>query len=223
MRSETNPVFTLRRAETKRSAKLFLRELRKEQSDNYLNPNVDATVVKEARNQYYVSHWVTCFLAVFGLGVCTLEHEIYMKYGFENKNDLRFRLLCINWVVNLLICISLFFSYKLYIRLLKMEHLLYKSDGLYYTDLWKPLIVEMLLNLFSPFPYLYDIKYPDLYRGRPSDLRVYVNTPILCISFAIRTYHIVMVLLENSDYMNSRAFRVCKSVGCRSNYMFAIR
>jgi hypothetical protein len=53
----------MRRAETKKGALIFLREMGDKDKEKMLNPTNDANVIKDARNQYYFSNQCSLFFA----------------------------------------------------------------------------------------------------------------------------------------------------------------
>lgn len=188
-----------------------------------LNTNNSATVINNARTQYYTCHFITLIFAFFSICVCMVEHEIYLDHSFVRHNTYRFYLLWVHYFINFLLSLNIILSYSLYLTLLKKEHRLYASDGFIITGLWKSVIWEICVNWISPCPFLYQSQYHDLYDGVASKIKTYANTPLIVLCLLIRSYHILMVILEASAYMNSRAFRVWKSVGTNASYSFALR
>lgn len=152
-----------------------------------------------------------------------VEQEIYLRYKFNDKNTLRFYLLWAHWGVTFLLSINIILWYRLYLWLLKTEGRFYAWDGLLISCLLKPMCYEILINWIGPVPYFYKDTYHDLYDGQISKIRTYVNSLLLSVWMLIRTYHIVIVMLENSYFMSSRAFRMWQNMGTTCTYKFAIR
>lgn len=173
--------------------------------------------------QYFISHFIWFFLAFVGIGIFIIEQEIYLDHYLTDFNDLRLGLLIAAWIFNIALVINIIMSYQLYILMMQKEHLLYTTDGLYNTGLWKTLWFEVFMNLVSPLPFLYKTQYYELYLGQNSNLKSYVNTPIFWIWSIIRLYHIFRVILESSYFMTPRSFRLCTFFGFRWKYMYALR
>ena len=197
--------------------------MEKENNTKMLNPNNDANIVKNARVQYYFSNQITWTLAWFSSLIWVTETELFLTNGLNKHNQWRLILLWMAWVANILIWVNIWFSYKLYIKLLQNEHLMYALDDLKNSGIWKKMVLEMMANLVCPLPFLYNIEYNDLYNGQLFKVKTYWNIPLLIFWIIIRTYHLLRVILESSLYMDSRAFRVNQTVGIRVNYLYAFK
>ena len=198
-------------------------KLKEDRAEIQLNKGLSQAVINNARNQYFLSHFIWFFHAYAGIGVFIIDQEIYLDNFLTKYNDTRLGLLIIGWIFNILLVINTFISYKLYILLLQKEHLLYTTDGLLNTGLYKSLLFEVFINLVSPLPFLYKTQYYELYLGQHSNLKSYVNVPIFWICFIIRLYHLYRVILENSHFMKPRSFRLCYLFGMKWNQMYALR
>lgn len=100
---------------------------------------------------------------------------------------------------------------------------MFALDDMANSGLWKNMVIEMLANLVLPLPFLYNVKYYDLYNGELYKIKTYSNTLLIILSLLIRTYHVVRVFLESSMYMSSRAHRVNLSVGNQVTYSYAFK
>lgn len=205
------------------SLKEHMKKVREDRSEIQLNKDLNQTVINSARKQYFLSHFIWFFIAFFGIGVFIIDQEIYLENYLSNHNDIRLGLLIIGWILNIMLVVNIIMSYCLYVLMMQKEHLLYTTDGVINTGLWKTLIFEVFMNLISPLPFLYKSQYYELYLGQNSSLKSYVNTPIFWIWFIIRLYHLFRVTLESSYFMTPRAFRLWSFFGFRWKYMYALR
>lgn len=64
-----------------------------------------------------------------------------------------------------------------------------KYDDLINTGNWKIMSLEILLNLVSPMPFLYKVKYEDYYYVEQLDVKLQVNTILMFLMFLFRIYH----------------------------------
>lgn len=83
-----------------------------------------------------------------------------------------------------------------------------KYDDLLNTGHWKYVVKEIIVNLISPMPFLYNITYEEFIYVDQVKVRVMVNTILLILMILIRLYHIVRIVLISSYFMSSRAARV---------------
>lgn len=165
----------------------------------------------------------TLVLSFISTGIFIIEQELFITNNMRKFNDDRFWLLCLGWVINILVWWNIFVSYKLYINLLQNEWRMYSLDDLLNSGLWKTMLVEMMINCIGPVPFLYKTSYSDSFEGDFKIAKTYSNTPLLWAALVIRLYHLVAFALENSDYMNARAYRVTASMGVRAGYGFAFK
>lgn len=67
-------------------------------------------------NQYRLNITIVSFLAVLGVLICTIEHEIYIIHGINGYKGLRYLLLSFNMLVTLLLIVSIVFSYLIWMQ-----------------------------------------------------------------------------------------------------------
>lgn len=106
----------------------------------------------------------------------------------------------------------------------------YKSRGIYSTydtlsntGLYKNLIIEIILNIFTPFPFIWNTMYKEKYDDYKATISNRVNDIFLLIMCLFRTYHIVRCSLTLSQFMNVRSQRVCQMSGSDASFMFTIK
>jgi hypothetical protein len=98
-----------------------------------------------------------------------------------------------------------------------------KNDGIFDTNLWQFILMEIALNLISPMPFLYDVKYTDYYHVEGVDVRIHLNTALLVIMVLCRIYHVESCVLISTYYMSDCAYRVSLIYGRALGYGFALK
>lgn len=97
-----------------------------------------------------------------------------------------------------------------------------KYDNLVNTGWWKLITIEIIISVFTPYPFLKDIEYEEW----NSDYNVHavyqVNHLFLAIAF-IRFYLPIRLSLTVSNYLTSRAHRLGVLNGCEVSYFFATK
>lgn len=84
------------------------------------------------------------------------------------------------------------------------------------------MLIEQLVMLISPYPYLQQIKYTEVNLNWSTTISYEVNQILMCLSFA-RIYILLRYVLIVSKFMNPRSKRVCVMNGCEADHMFAIK
>lgn len=167
---------------------------------------------------------ITFLLAYLGLGICLVEHELFLTKQLQSKNH-RIALLSINMLVSLFLIINITFGYLIWLRFgslakpinlisLDGDSQLSKEEekalipGIWSSGMFKYYIIEVVLNLISPYPWFWDIMYYETQRGQLMDF--YLNTIFLTIMVLVRGYHFIRTLLSLSGFMDARAERITR-------------
>ena len=125
--------------------------------------------------------------------------------------------------VTLLQLISIYMSYKKKLWWKKTRGLLTKYDGMRNTGSIQFLLLEIVANLISPMPFLYDSQYNEYYYIDKVYVKAQVNTILLVLMLLIRIYHFARAILVSSYYMSDRAYRVSNIYGVHIGYRFALK
>lgn len=105
---------------------------------------------------------------------------------------------------------------------MKARGFLSKFDNLINTGMYKTLIIECIICIISPMPFIYDESFSEDMFNYNIHIRHWYNDLLLAWSFA-RIYLILRCVLANSFFMSPRAQRVCQMNGCYASYSFAIK
>jgi hypothetical protein len=97
------------------------------------------------------------------------------------------------------------------------------NDGIFNTNLWQFMLLELVLNLISPMPFLQDVEYTDYYYGEGVNVKIHLNTALLVIMVLFRIYHVERCVLISTYYMSDRAYRVSMIYGRALGYSFALK
>ena len=192
-----------------------------------------APKVSRRFKQYIFNQFLTCTLAIIGVAIWVLENEHYLST--KDYSHERFSLLTWNLVVNILLIGNITLGYLHWIR---FNHLIRpvldigitKGDEEYEKYQQKKLklkffsravlpyyLVEVGMNLISPYPWLHDTHYSDKVNGK--SYQFYLNTVFLSIMIVFRTYHLVRAALQWSLFMTSRAERVTRIFAPNGNLL----
>lgn len=79
-----------------RKPSAFQQITQENQKLNKLSQNGYAPLMKYAQSQYEMQCYTACFLAMLSIGVCIIEHEIFIDHGRNKHDGLRMALLCIH-------------------------------------------------------------------------------------------------------------------------------
>ena len=126
----------------------------------------------------------------------------------------------LNSFINIALVFSLYVNYDLYLRWSQISGSCSPFDNLKNTGMWKKLVVEITINMLSPYQMLKGIKY--LEKHPDVTLEYEINELLLCFSF-IRLYLPIILYLYSTEFINPRTHRVCKSYGCQASSLFAIK
>lgn len=162
------------------------------------------------------------YFAMMGIGCGTIEYEISQEFGLTAQKDFRIVLLTMNFVMTILLVLSLYISYRMYVNWLKSRNLLTEQDGMWNSGVWRIVAAECTMCAVCPLPFFWKMTYGEYNKNLDYTITYRVNDPLLCIMFG-RIYLLVRWALASSIFMNPRAQRVCQMHGCDPSYMFAIK
>jgi hypothetical protein len=97
------------------------------------------------------------------------------------------------------------------------------NDGVFNTNLWQFILLEVALNLISPMPFLHDVEYTDYYYVEDVNVKIHLNTALFVIMVLCRVYHVESCVLISTYYMSDRAYRVSLIYGRALGYSFALK
>ena len=96
-------------------------------------------------------------------------------------------------------------------------------DTLGNTGLYKYLIFEIIINCWTPFPFIWDETYEESYSDYSTRVDYRVNDIFLFLMCLFRTYLIVRASLTLSHFMDTRSQRVCSMSGTNATFMFSVK
>jgi hypothetical protein len=130
-------------------------------------------------------------------------------------------LLTANVVINIILAVQITLMYKIWLEYSMSIGNFCKGTTLLTNSVFKSYLIELLLNMISPYPWFYNLSYPNYNNNKVFDM--YMNTPLLTFMMLYRTYHIVKIILNQSMFMSSRGERISKVFGIHHGYRFAIK
>ena len=127
-----------------------------------------------------------------------------------------------NMACTVFLLVSIYIRYDLWLEWSKTVQRYTKYDTLVNTGLWKSLLLEMIICIIAPVPFLDGIKYKEYVAAYETWIEYEVNDILLFWSFT-RLYLGIRFSLYLSQFMNPRSQRVCAMHGCDAGIMFAVK
>lgn len=182
---------------------------------------MNATNVAFKYNQFMFNNYITWFLAFLGIFMWATDHELYLSKR-ETSKDYRIKLLYLNLFISALLGVSITISHIIWIKynnLIKPEldvgiterYRSWQQDNLklkFFDSRIYTYLFEIAINMISPMPWLYDQHYPDKYFE--DGVQIYANSELLTFMILFRTYHIIKVWLQTTEFMDARAERITR-------------
>ena len=190
-----------------------------------------------AYNQTKIAEYISVYFACIGLGSSIVAYEIrYEQEEQDLDGDEKFNpeiedkewVLMLLWVTlasTIMLLLSTFFNYILYVPWQKTKLILSENDNLFNSGIYRRMLSEMFVLIFMPLPFLYGVTYTES-KNTFSDLPgiyFHLNDILLCVGIFLRIYLISRAILSISFYTDPRAQRVCGIYGCDANCNFAVK
>lgn len=180
---------------------------------------------------YTLNNFITCFLAYLGIALWVLDNEYFITSN-GSKRD-RFVLLSINLFINFLLVGSITLGHILWIQFgnllnpilqvgISAKNADYEQRNLrrklFSWENLETYLIEVVINLISPYPWLYDTEYEQFKDGHK--IQFYFNTFLLTLMIIFRTYHLLRAILQLSIFMTPRAERMTRIFTPESKFTF---
>lgn len=159
------------------------------------------------------------------LGILCGIFDYELAYNDDNDEEQSIRIILEFLCVCSTICIyiALFVRYILVLTLFKARGFYSQYDTMMNTGLYKYLVVEIIINSITPFPFIWDTNYTESYPDYETKVQYRINDIFLLIMCICRTYLIVRAILTLSHFMDTRSQRVCNMSGTNASFMFSIK
>ena len=193
--------------------------------EDYLNDSIieDVRVGNMLLNQIKISEWISNYFAMATIFSGIIEYELATNYPQTSTVDnIRDSLLWTATISSALLISSIVFRYDLLMRWKRSTNQLTRYDNLINTGWWKFIWIEIIIALFTPYPFLKNITYKEWYPDYGIHAEYEVNHLLLSIAF-IRFYLPWRLALTVSNYLTSRAHRLGVLNGCEVSYFFATK
>lgn len=118
--------------------------------------------------------------------------------------------------------LTLYYRYILYLRIYITRGLLIEFDNLISTGWWKDMLLEQILALVAPYPYLQGMKYTEININWNVTITYEFNQILMCLSF-LRVYYLLRFTLIVSRFMGPSSYRICTMNGTKASHWFAIK
>lgn len=109
-------------------------------------------------NKIKLAEYISVFFSSFGVGLSILLFEM------KKIEDMRLYMnliLAYNCFCTLGLLLSIYFRYELTLKWYISRGLLTEFDTITNTGWWKSMIIEIIINIVAPYPFLYDIKFSE--------------------------------------------------------------
>lgn len=125
-------------------------------------------------------------------------------------------------LLSFFLAIAIYLRYELYVQWYMAQNLLTEFDNLISTGWWHNMVLEQVLALVAPYPFLQGIKYVEENTDWHVTISYEINQILMCLSFT-RVYILLRYHLFMSTFMSPRSTRLCSMNGCEAGHMFAIK
>lgn len=118
----------------------------------------DTRTVNEAFVKFKLAEFAGFYFGMVGVVCGIVEYEI--SYGTKN-GDTKWRqiiLLSIGLMMSCFLVVSIFFRYLLHLEWYKNRS---EHDTLINTGYWKQLLMEAILCMIQPLPFIWDIEFTE--------------------------------------------------------------
>jgi hypothetical protein len=195
-----------------------------EEDDNQESGGIlDQRRINEIFVRLKISEIISLYFAMLGIGCGIIDYEISYDDTKDDEKARRITLSSLCVVSSICLVIALLFRYRLTLLLFKARGFYSKYDTLVNTGLYKSLIVEIVVNVITPMPFLWDITYSESYSDYSTDVNYRVNDILLLIMCIFRIYLLIRASLTLSHFMDTRSQRVCTMSGSKASFMFSIK
>lgn len=204
------------------SEELLEREIHEEESQKVAKIE-DVRISNAAFAQIKKGEQFSMILASVGISsaIISSEMEFRNKKG-EKDQDIQNVLYCCMFS-SILMCGSIIMNYQLLIQWKRSKNMIIETDNLFNTGLFKKMILECLMVLVQPYPFLQGVTYYEtaMFANQKAEFKLN-NFLISCMIF-FRIYFYARSILALSFYTDPRSQRVCNIYGSDANYSFAIK
>ena len=184
---------------------------------------LDQRRINEIFVRLKISEIVTCYFALLGIGCGIIDYEISYDDRSDDQKDHRIILECLCVVTSICLILGLVFRYRLKLLLSQAKGTYSQYDTLVNTGLYRFLLVEVVLNSITPFPFIWDETYNESYSDYSTNVDYRINDIFLLIMCMFRVYLLVRTSLTLSHFMDTRSQRVCTMSGSDASFMFSIK
>ena len=179
--------------------------------------------------------WIGCIISI-------IASEYNMEFYFEEGDDPTHLELCklryetknsskrlvrilriINIILTLLIIALLVMHYFIVLKITQLKCQTKEGDGLIRSGLWKFLLIEILLNIWTMPPECnWEITIAQRSKDKPK-AKIFVDIIITIIQLFFRSYHIVKYIVINSRYFQYDCEKICLDCNVSMDFLFAIK
>lgn len=150
----------------------------------------DAKIVTRAFARLKISELCTAYIGLLGLGISIVEREVRYGYGKKSNDTFRIVLLSINLLFTILLCISIYFSYRMILNWKKAQGFLNEVDDLINTGIYKYFLIEAFICCLSPLPFIYNETFNEEVTNQGVTIAHFYNDVLLALCFS-RIYLLV--------------------------------
>jgi len=118
--------------------------------------------------------------------------------------DINTTILIYNNICTISLCISIYIRYDLWLQWSKTVKMYTQLDTLVNTGIWKLTVLEIMVCIIAPMPFLDGIKYYEYVEAFETTISYEVNDILLFFCFN-RLYLCVKYLLYLTQFMSPRA------------------
>lgn len=188
------------------------------QSSNYNVPNTNNHLFQASRDEIINDDTVISFINTLICGISIIQHSIFFDNNYEeDEMVVRLRIIIVALAFSSVFWIVRRYRVKLIIKLIRYQVL--RSDTLFTTGLYKPMLLEILLALLVIPPY-FNLTFSVEMLGFTVE---YSLSAVLVFLSVVKMYVVFRLFGHYSEYTKSKAQSISKRHSVAANAYFALK
>lgn len=177
--------------------------------------------------------WISCIISIIASEFNIEFYFVDEKYSLENCK-LRYRedsfstklvriLRIINIVFTINIIVLLVVHYYIILKISKLKCNTQIDHGLIQSGLWKYLLIEIFLNIWTMPPgFNWEITISQRNANQPRST-IFFDIIITIMQLFFRSYHVIKYIVVNSRYFQYDCEKICLDCNVSMDFLFAIK
>lgn len=145
------------------------------------------------------------YFALAGILCGSLDRELAKLTSESSLKDERIIILCMGSLCTLGLLLAILFWYLQDVKVNKHKGKLSYTDDIFTTRSWKPLVCELFICFWHPFPFLWDYTFLEWDPNFNTHIQHSANDVLLAWAILIRVYIVAWFISGIQYFWTSRA------------------